>query len=91
MLAVAFKLASDIDRSVEDIVSFAGGKGTLQLMARGAVYARYPGSASLIEHFEHVDYVGPVIVAICACEYDVDPVQAVRANLSGETRYLEEG
>lgn len=89
MLATILKLAAGIDRSLDEIESFTPNKSTLKKLTEGYVYVEYPGSGSLIDHFDHVDYVGPVLVAICAYEYDIDPVNAVRNHLSGETKYLD--
>ena len=87
MYAIIFKLAAGVDHAVDEIVSFAEDKGTLRIMTEGYVSVKYPGSGSLVDHYGHVDYVGPVLVAICAVEYDIDPILAVRNYLSGETNY----
>ena len=86
VLAVLLKLAAGMDESVPEIIEAAEDSESLRQAAEDAVLDRY-GSAE-----DHgfaltgtVNFSAAAIAAICAVSEGVDPVEAVRAHLDGET------
>lgn len=89
VLAIITKLARRSDRTISEIITTAADKGALRDEARTAVLEAFPESEEILPEnaFSEINYTGPIIVAITAVTYDVDPVLAVRESLDGETRY----
>lgn len=89
VLAVIIKLVTDDERSLAEIIQEARNKQELIEQARTAVFEAFPESRdSLPENaFSEINYTGPIIVALCAVKYDIDPVATVSERLDGETRY----
>lgn len=91
VLATVVKLATASDRPVPEIVASAGSKKALRQQARKEVFDRYPDARETLPEgtFTSHNYVFDVITAVCATDYDVDPVAAADAHLDGESRYLD--
>jgi hypothetical protein len=89
ILAIITKLATKSERSISEIVSTAADKDTLKDEARAAVFDGFPEAEEILSEnaFSEINYTGPILVAICAVSYDIDPIKAIRRSKDGETRY----
>lgn len=91
VVSTVVKLATGADRPVPEIVGSAGSAQGLRQQARKEVFDRHPEARETLPEgtFTSHNYVFDVITALCAADYDVDPVAAADAHLEGKTRYLE--
>lgn len=92
VVATVVKLASQSDQSIHGIVTSSESATALRQQARKQVIERHPDEKETLPEgtFSSDNYVFDVITALCAADYDVDPVAAADAHLDGETRYLNE-
>lgn len=91
VMATVVKLATASDRPVPEIVASAGSAQALRQQARNEVFDRHSDAHKTLPEgtFNSHNYVFDVITALCATDYDVDPVAATDDQLDGETRYLD--
>lgn len=91
VVATVIKLATASDRPVPEI-GRTGSEQSLRRQARKEVLERYPDARETLPEGTFTtshNYVFDVISALCAADYNVDPVAATDANLDGKTRYLD--
>lgn len=91
VLGTILKLVSDDERSIAEFTR-SNSKSELQLLAEKSVYDQFPGANRILskKHFHHVNYTGPILTAVGAVKFSINPIEAVKANLDGETKYLAE-
>lgn len=76
------------DRSIPEIIAATDSKATLRETAEKTVLDRFPSAETCEPAFAltgSVNHSSAALAAVCAVSEEINPIEAVRSNLEGET------